>query len=329
MLSLEDLPVPTVEKQVDIGRELVIPWIHRELTLGTGFSSKLISTPNPWITARSPFNIDELRKQRLLYDGKVEGRHNFRDAESTSHSTGMEHTSGSLGVAVGCSFLSASVTGSYDKTVLETKDTYSVSRTCLVRDGVIRFKAEPRLSYEAEKLLREPNGQAKFQEVYGDYYVSCYILGGDAGVYVATSDDTVDTRTKEKVTVKVKVLFFTASKTFEKEKSTHDETFQVTLSGYDTLTNTCHGYPSKKEGLDKVSQAQFNEVRRQSIGHLQNVDKLPFRVRERMRELRLVNDQDELEWSHCSDICQAGLVVQVILMPYRYLRDYQIALYRN
>lgn len=122
MLSLEDLPVPTVEKQVDIGREIVIPWIHRELALGTGFSSKLVSTPNPWITAKSPFNIEVLRKQRLLYDGKVEGRHNFRDAESTSHSTGMEHTSGSLGVTVGCSFLSASVTGSYDKTVLETKD---------------------------------------------------------------------------------------------------------------------------------------------------------------------------------------------------------------
>lgn len=204
-----------------------------------------------------------------------------------------------------------------------------MSRTCLVRGGVIRFKAEPRLSYEAEMLLREPNGQAKFQEVYGDYYVSCYILGADAGVYVATSDDTVDTKTKEKVTVKVKVLFFTASKTFEKEESTHNEIFQVTMSGYDTLTNTCHGYTPKKEGLEKASQAQFNEVRRQSIGYLQNVDKMPFRVSERMRELGLVNDRDELEWRHCLDICRAGLVVQVILMPYRYLRDYQIALYRN
>lgn len=58
----------------------------------------------------------------MIYEGEIDGRASFKDAESASHTTELSHLSGSLGVTVGCPFLSVSVSGTYDKTVLENED---------------------------------------------------------------------------------------------------------------------------------------------------------------------------------------------------------------
>ncbi|QUC19155.1 uncharacterized protein UV8b_03396 [Ustilaginoidea virens] len=326
-MDIQHLPIPTPQRQVAVGREVVVPWTRQEIPLGTGFSSRRIATPNPWLTTSSPWDAQHLRAQKLLYEGAVEGKATYRDSESTSHSTGTEHTSGSLGATVGCAFLKASVTGSYDKTVLTTKDTNRVSRTCLMRHGAVRFGREPRLSWEAKALLSRPGGEALFAERFGDYYAACYVLGGDAGVYVSTSDEAVSTRSTEKVTVRVKALFFSTSRSFEKTTTGRAESFEVTMSGYDTLAGSAHVHVPTvgPSGLVRVSQAKFDEVRRASTGYVDSVDELPARIGRRMRELRLVKDRDELEWDHGLELCRAGLVVQLVLMPYSHLREYKVA----
>ena len=87
------------------------------MALGATFESRSIPLHSgPWILG-SPL---DLTNSSLLYDSEVEGRAAFRDTE-TSHSTGTEHFSGSLGLAVGCPFLSGNVTGTYGKTVVENR----------------------------------------------------------------------------------------------------------------------------------------------------------------------------------------------------------------
>ena len=107
---------PSLNDHADAGLPLQIPWMRQEIALGTGLSSALLASEKPWMPV-SPFDLGSSDSKWLAYEGETEGKANFRDSESDSHLSTADHSSGSLGVTVGCPFLKANVTGNYDKTV--------------------------------------------------------------------------------------------------------------------------------------------------------------------------------------------------------------------
>jgi len=57
-----------------------------------------------------------------VYNNEDGGQATYVSANSDTSSSSSEHLSMSLGLSVGCEFLGASVSGKYDKDVLENTD---------------------------------------------------------------------------------------------------------------------------------------------------------------------------------------------------------------
>ena len=103
--SLSDL----VSEQAPI----FLPWCKANIYLGDGFDSRLaIANKLPW-TGRSAFD----QVHSAAFTAEVDSyAATIRESTSTASKASSEHMSASLGVTVGCDFLSANVTGSYDET---------------------------------------------------------------------------------------------------------------------------------------------------------------------------------------------------------------------
>ena len=201
---------------------------------------------------------------------------------------------------------------------LKSEQSNKVSKTCFFRAGCVRFAKEPSLSAEARSLLRSPDGEQKFRTTFGDYYVAGYILGGDTGVYVSVSQSSRDTKTSTSITVTVKVLFFSKSWTETSTETTHDESLECVFCGYDTMS------ASQKADTAK-NKEEYSNMRALTQAYLGYVEQLPRRVMQELKNLDIAKHK-QLSEAHCSKICDSGLVVQLMLMPFSCLRDYKTAL---
>ncbi|KAI0965327.1 hypothetical protein F4678DRAFT_467666 [Xylaria arbuscula] len=194
---------PTLSDHAEAGMPLWVPWMRQEIAMGTGMNSALLKTENPWVSL-SPFEFGTKEAKWIVYDGKTDGKSTFRETESDSHSSTVDHYSGSLGVTVGCPFLKANVTGSYDKTVNTTTNSHKMSRSSFCHDGTVKFLRDPPLSYSARHLLTEAQGEELFRHKYGDYYVAGFTLGGEAGAFISVDSGSRDEVNTTSITVSVK-----------------------------------------------------------------------------------------------------------------------------
>lgn len=118
----------TLKHQADLKQPLILPW-HPQKTIapGTLFHSRLCeSEEGPW-SQQSPFKSDSLAETPFEFVADDGGVGSFRSATSSVSGSSSEHLSVSMGVTVGAPFLSASVTGSYDREVQKNTDVSSRS----------------------------------------------------------------------------------------------------------------------------------------------------------------------------------------------------------
>jgi hypothetical protein len=122
-----DIQIASLSNLSSARLPLCIPWSRtmKAVRLGTTFHSRLSATFDPWSKA-CPFL--DIAAMPILYTNDDGGQATYISAKSTSAGSNLEHLSMSLGLSVGCSFLGASVTGKYDKDVLENSD------VCYARD---------------------------------------------------------------------------------------------------------------------------------------------------------------------------------------------------
>lgn len=101
---------------------LTLPWTPLPLSISTGFSTAFAANPtlNPFIYDATPFDRDQLSRQRFLYVRR-ETQGNFSSVATSSTTAGKQHTSIAFGVSIGNEYLNAGVTGSYDQSVLENQ----------------------------------------------------------------------------------------------------------------------------------------------------------------------------------------------------------------
>lgn len=119
--EIEDPTKATIATCTRSRLPLILPW-HPEqmIPLGTIFQSHNIN--DPWAKS-SPFGNDSLLSTPIIVQ-----REDGTESSFTSHSTSRtsathDHLSIGLGVGVGLPFLAeVSVTGTYDKDVLENED---------------------------------------------------------------------------------------------------------------------------------------------------------------------------------------------------------------
>lgn len=180
---------------------------------------------------------------------------------------------------------------------------------------MIQFARTPELNSSATITLRAADGEEKFRSQFGDYYLAGMILGGDSGTFLSVDEDHTTTTDTTSVKVTVKVLFWSKSATTTHVSTHSTETIVVNLLGYDTLDHL---------NLHKTQIPAEKAVA--DIYHYNGLaENLETRVLERMRKLGIIEGK-RISVDHCKDICEAGLVVQLLMMPYHTLMSYQKAL---
>jgi hypothetical protein len=156
----------------------------------------------------------------------------------------------------------------------------------------------------------------EFQKCYGDYYLAAYRLGGDTGILVSGASS--DKRSLEKfgVTITVEVLFVKASVSHTKNSLKAEAHSNFKIIGYDTLSHT--QYNSEAQG----HAALQSEVTREAEGYCEKAKSLDIRVSDKLDELG-IHDGDRVDMKLCEKLTQAGLVVELMLLPVITLREVQ------
>ncbi|CAK4024460.1 Hypothetical predicted protein [Lecanosticta acicola] len=315
--ELSEISFAEVERLTKARLPLIIPWHPKQMVpLGTFFHSTKKSEEYPW-AKNSPFDPSSLARTAMIV-GRDYGSQSTFKSRSTSRSTQtVDHLELGFGVGVGLPFLaSVTVHGDYCKDVQENKDSNKTSINFSTRAGSVFFERQPRLSYDAIGTIKYFGGLEAFHEKYGDYYLAGYRLGGDTGILVSGSNSFRKQLEKFGITVTVEVLFVEASVTHTKDVLTTSAGSEVKVIGYDTLGYT--RYNSSAEN-DRSSVA---DVRNQAEDYVEEARNLDLRVSDKLDELE-IRDGDVVDESVCRELVEAGLVVELMLLPAITLRDVQ------
>lgn len=175
---------------------------------------------------------------------------------------------------------------------------------------------EPPLSYSAKQMLALSGGEERFRVAYGDYYVAGFTLGGEAGAFMSVNTDAMTKVEQQVVTESVKGWFSTKSHTEVKMDRSHVEHLNFTFSGYDTLEGLTETHQPVKGSSPQLQNACSVFLEKTSI--------LEIRLLQASRSLGLKTGHP-LPLADCGKVCRSGLVVQLLLVPFKWLRDYQVA----
>ena len=121
---MDDPTRPSLDTIADAGHAFSIPWSRNVRPLATTLDSlRIAHQEGPWLLS-CPFDVSSLKLTTILHDTAA-GNVSYRDGMSTSSGSSSEHLSAALGLTVGYPFLNASVTGQYDKDVMENENVRS------------------------------------------------------------------------------------------------------------------------------------------------------------------------------------------------------------
>ncbi|KAF9641488.1 hypothetical protein BFW01_g1471 [Lasiodiplodia theobromae] len=311
LLSSDPL-LPNVGRQGQARQVLALPWTGKRLRLGTCFHSNLAHTEAPF--SDSP----------PLFASTCAGTYrpsgadaSFRSSDSSSAGSSSEHLSTALGVSAGCPFLRASVTGQYDRDVLSNFDDCKTSVAASYRCGTVSLSTPPRLTTDALLVLKYGGGLEALKQRYGDYYVAAYVLGADAGALVSRSSSASTVAERLQVTVKLKVLFWTASHTESKSWSNSTSAARVSVSAFSTLGPL-------RLSASAAGGSELQRLAADAKAVLASIDNVPARVEATVAELGVrPGEKAVVGEDMCDGLCDSGLVVELVLMPIETLREVQ------
>ncbi|KAK5725410.1 hypothetical protein LTR15_003596 [Elasticomyces elasticus] len=306
-LTVEWPFLPSIETFAAARRPIILPWGPTALPVGTAFSSKNSSARRGPFLPQSAFDKVALAQTQLVYEASPNGG-NYHEVVTTSNSNSYEHTSVSLGVSIGGSFLGGSVSGEYDKLVLENTDTNKISQSASIRMGQICLAEEPALSKDARDVLSK-GGFLAFQSAYGDYYVAGFSLGADSGICLSFSENDRSESESLRITVTVKFLFMSASHTWSDSSASALQNISMELNGYDTLTGSNiktsthgpNGLQSLRQDAAQITARDTSIAARDVASRLQSLG---------------VKDKGLLGMRDMPQLQASQLVVEVLLLPW-------------
>ncbi|RSL47246.1 hypothetical protein CEP54_013485 [Fusarium duplospermum] len=318
--AIDDPSQYSISRVAQSSLPIFIPWHREQKHITCGFQSVNLKSPNgPWKDA-SPFLESAVylsKCQTKLENGAA------RDVEghSASNSITSEHLSGSLGVSVGNAVVEVGVTASYDQQMQEVTNAARASHSSRFRCGRIVLVEDPPFSNTAKAFLQREDGDKLFAERYGDYFVSGYVLGADSGGCLAASASakrTVETLTAD---VNVKILWSNYTDSTSRTDIQQTCSMDLTFYGYDTLNGT---------NLSQQAQAgkSTEEIQLAAQACIDNSNNLQIRLRQRTGELG-IKDEGTMSVAKCLKAVEGGIVVELILTPFKTLKDYIHCIYEG
>ncbi|KAK4221371.1 hypothetical protein QBC38DRAFT_377261 [Podospora fimiseda] len=294
---------------------IILPW-HKAKTvrLGTTLHSSRLSSNNPWEENESPFLLDHLYRVPPKLTREYGTVASFKSVETSKQCETRDHLSLGFGVGVGLPFLATvSVKGHYDKDVQKNTDSNKASIRSSIRAGTVELECQPRLTNQAIITVKYNGGVPALEERYGDYYVAGYKLGGDTAMLLSSSSYATKEKEVYGVTLTVEVLFFEASKHWEKDFNTFASGSSLKLMGYDTLEGK--NWNEASSGRGEAAARLFQKSKEIAL----STQCMGERLSQILDEMGLHNG-DELTMEQCDALTKKGIVVELVLMPIRTLR---------
>ncbi|RPA86776.1 hypothetical protein BJ508DRAFT_357872 [Ascobolus immersus RN42] len=314
--SLPDPSFASVSRQAEARGIVSLPWFPRRIRLGASFDSTLVHTEDPFPPNSSLFAAESLQNVPIRFEtsGNVAS---YRSTESISSSSSSEHLSVGFAVSVGCSCLGGSVSGQYDKLVLENHDGSKTSIQASYRSGTVHFSNPPKLSNEALITLKYEGGLEALKKRYGDYYVAGFNIGADAGVMLSKSTESRLAEERLELEIKIKILFATIRKRTTDTSWSFSSDAKITLAGFYTLESLLLDQKVVGGG-----EAFFDMVEK-AISVIERMDDVPAEVEKILENLGVRRGVD-VTHEMCEELCLSGVVAELILLPVETLREVQI-----
>ncbi|EAW12960.1 uncharacterized protein ACLA_013970 [Aspergillus clavatus NRRL 1] len=307
--------IPRVAQQALTRSPIRLPWQARILPLGMFFRS--VATVNDYgggnpFAPQSAFDAKSLSSTPVMFTA-YDGNGSFRSSEATGSSTSTDHLGVGGGIGVDLIFLEASVSVQYDRDVLTNRDSAKVSVTTSYRAGSVAFARPPELSEDAFRVLYS-KGLDEFKAIFGDYYVGGYRIGGDASVLFSTDASSRSETETKSVKLSVESWFGDYHKEWSSSSTRTEHQAEVRVSAYSTLEQAIIG-ETVKLGTARFQAVieQGRGIHRRAQGLDDSISKLLTQIG--VRKGGLVTQQQ------CMQLCQSGVVAELLLMPVECLRQ--------
>ncbi|KAI0129792.1 hypothetical protein BJ170DRAFT_617617 [Xylariales sp. AK1849] len=316
-----DVERPTVLSVASNGLAMNLPWFPQRILIGATIHSSLLTAKNPF-SKMSPFDKESLSHSWLRLDIARGSSGSYISTTTTKKSNTADHLSLSLGVSADVLFASASVTGGYENDVQTNTSGLKSSVRSKYLYGTVQFARPPPLSRTALIALKHPSdynsGFEEFHSIFGDYYVAGYRLGGEAGMLLTHDTAVINSKEIKYLEAQVKVL---CSSEYHRENWITESSSwsdKLNVIGYDTLGYT--KYPPVANASQSKGRPHPDEIQMQAVAFGQRVQGLESRVLEAIEAMEM---KEEVPYTSdvCDRLCDAGLVMELILLPIKHLRE--------
>jgi hypothetical protein len=192
------------------------------------------------------------------------------------------------------------------------------SRNTSCRVGRVLLTDTPSFTPKALALLRSPDGdgESRFREQYGDFFVAGYVLGGDAGACLSLDEYSRNEAERTEITVTVKVLFSEASDSKKEEKVHVKSSAAMAFAGYNSFTGE-----SQALNFASTQEREHKQLQAAAAKFIGQVAWLEREVRKRLNGLG-VKDGAKMPLSEGLTLCQTGVVVQLLMFPFARLQQF-------
>lgn len=177
-------------------------------------------------------------------------------------------------------------------------------------------------------------GQIKeFEQLHGDYYVAAMVIGADSGVYASFSSAAADSQEALHVQLEGHVLGIDGSKVIASMEAASKSQCSTKLEVFDSLWKRHESHTLEAS----AASADYIQLQTAAQVYLQASSMLADRVEKAILDalgstqlqLGVPTSRVRVDLREVGALCVAGLVVELILMPFSTLRSYQVATTRR
>ncbi|KAK0543045.1 hypothetical protein OC846_006545 [Tilletia horrida] len=347
---------PTLASLAQQHLPIVVPWHAKETIYpGTFFHSSRYTSPDPWSKEPAFIGLEEERarsepnskRRRVIYlsaDGGTSGSYKSTTTQCTTDK--QNHESYGFTATVDLGFAKASGSLTFDKHLATNNDDIKTSFRASYRCGTILLRDPPQLTLESQRILKYDGGIEAFERKYGDYYVFGYNLGADNSMMVSTNSKSMSLNERKTLTVKVETFFFDINFTEHFDSAEASASASLRCTGYDSLEGSVM---DREQSWSASSTPEFARMQAEMQRMRLLGANLPSRVERRTADLGLLLGPDsivksrlstdvlnksnntpyaplgtlerEVDQDTCDRLIKSGLVVELVLMPVRTLRQ--------
>lgn len=160
--------------------------------------------------------------------------------------------------------------------------------------------------------LKYDGGYPAFTEIYGDYFVWGYRIGGDTGFMLSSSSFSNKKVETYGIKATLEVLLVSVSKEWTKDVQSFSAGKAMKLLGYDTLSDKRWAVTTAGDGIQQlVDQGEKIIASSQSL----------YERTLEILSVHNIDEGDDLTHEQCDFLTESGLAVELILLPMSALRD--------